>query len=365
MALVYLIVMMIAMTAFCSLAVDLGRVQAAKTELRMAADAAAMYSALGLSDGTAVARAIQAAANNSIDGTPLVLQNADVTLGTWSGGTFTANASSPNAVKITATRSKARGTGIPLIFAKVLGYTTCDVNASSIALYSSSSASPYVSTMGNPWLSGEPTGTIGSVTDAGYTTPNGNSTHPWHHDIAGPPGTQMASGQYYNSPVQVGVTITPGATVQLTNVTGTGTNDPTLAMSTANGDTNGSPSSIAYDWAATGANPSEHGIASINAPHNAIIGVFLDANVPDNDGTVPSMLDFTTQTERDYTTLSPQLRQPFYVGNGKTSSGGQQTIVAPPGATRLFLGTMDGHEWANNVGGFNATVTQVNTTLVQ
>jgi hypothetical protein len=28
----------------------------------------------------------------------------------------------------------------------------------------------------------------------------------------------------------------------------------------------------------------------------------------------------------------------------------------PEGATRLFLGTMDGHEWANNLGQFTITV---------
>ncbi len=41
MAFIYIIVALVAMLGFCSFAVDLGRVQTAKTELRRAADAAA------------------------------------------------------------------------------------------------------------------------------------------------------------------------------------------------------------------------------------------------------------------------------------------------------------------------------------
>ena len=40
-AIIYIIVVLIVMLGFCSFAVDLGRVQTAKTELRRAADAAA------------------------------------------------------------------------------------------------------------------------------------------------------------------------------------------------------------------------------------------------------------------------------------------------------------------------------------
>jgi hypothetical protein len=95
-----------------------------------------------------------------------------------------------------------------------------------------------------------------------------------------------------------------------------------------------------------------------------MIGVFLDNNVPDTDGKVPAGQDFSTQTERDYNSIEPDLRQSFYVGAGQTSTSDQQTIIVPPGATRLFLGTMDGHEWSNNLGGFNATISQFEIELV-
>jgi hypothetical protein len=369
MALVYVIVAMMAMVGFCSLAVDFGRVETAKTALRSTADAVAMYAVQGISDGTYVARAIQAGAENRVDGSPVVVQSGDVTLGTWTlpDGPFSAGGSSPNAIQVKLYRTKARGTAIPLTFAALVGQSSCNVTATAIALFSQQSATPYVSTLGNPWLSGEPTGTIGSETDAGYEGPDVNSEHPWQHDIAGPPGTKLASGQYYNSPVQVSVNVTSGSIITLTNVTGQGTNDPDNAMNTANGDDlTGNPSSDADDWVATGSPAEEHGISDVTMPHNAIVGVFLNNNLPDTDSAAqPAALDFSTQTERDYTVLSPQLRQPFYAGNGQTSTGVQQQIVVPEGATRLFLGTMDGHEWSNNVGGYNATVTSTSISLVQ
>src|SRR5437016_2131421 len=125
-SLVWTIVCMTSLLAFASLAVDLGRVQSAKTELRRAADAAARYATSGLSDGTALTKAIAAAAENDVDGTPLILTNSDVVLGTWSGGTFTAGGASPNAIKVSAQRSQARSTAVPLLFGTILGMSGCD-----------------------------------------------------------------------------------------------------------------------------------------------------------------------------------------------------------------------------------------------
>jgi hypothetical protein len=57
--------------------------------------------------------------------------------------------------------------------------------------------------------------------------------------------------------------------------------------------------------------------------------------------------------------------EPFYVGNGQTSTFINQTIVVPANTYQLFLGTMDGHEWSNNVGGFTATISQYQVQMVQ
>jgi hypothetical protein len=125
--------------AFVSLAVDMGRVQLAKTQLAAAADAAARYGSLGASDGTAAAKAIAAAAQNTVDTTSLVLQSGDVQLITYSNGTYTIGGSSPNGVFVTAHRTASRGTGIPLTFSRVLGFSNCDLTAKSIAYCASGS----------------------------------------------------------------------------------------------------------------------------------------------------------------------------------------------------------------------------------
>jgi hypothetical protein len=42
-----------------------------------------------------------------------------------------------------------------------------------------------------------------------------------------------------------------------------------------------------------------------------------------------------------------------------------QNFIIPTGATRLFLGTMDGYGWYNNIGSFGVTVTQFDITATQ
>ncbi len=96
-----------------------------------------------------------------------------------------------------------------------------------------------------------------------------------------------------------------------------------------------------------------------------MVGVFLTNTQPDQYSSGASMLDFSTQTERDYTNIDPQIQQSFYAGDGQTSNNIQQTVTVPANATRLFLGTMDGHEWSNNAGGYTATITQTTYSIVQ
>jgi hypothetical protein len=52
-----------------------------------------------------------------------------------------------------------------------------------------------------------------------------------------------------------------------------------------------------------------------------------------------------------YTHLSPGVDQPFYMGDGSVES-----LIVPAGATRLYLGTVDGYGWYNNVGAFDVTL---------
>jgi hypothetical protein len=99
-----------------------------------------------------------------------------------------------------------------------------------------------------------------------------------------------------------------------------------------------------------------NGIANISAPRCALLGVFLDDNVP-KPSSPPGGLNFSIATERDSLTLRPALRQPFFIGSGRTSASAVKQFIAPPGATRLFLGTMDDFQWANDVGSFKVAFT--------
>jgi Flp pilus assembly protein TadG len=362
-ALVYTTVMMTVLMGFCSLAVDLARVQASKTELHRAADAAAIYAAHGLASGNAVSNAIQAGKDNKVDGQPLTILGSDVTLGTWNGSKFIAGGASPNAVKVQTYRTKARNNAISLVFAQLIGQATCDVHASAIAFVNTQSTTQTVAATSNPYLAGEPLGTKASMPDSGYKGPQVNSQHPWQYDIAGPIGGKAASGQPYNSPQQFPISLQAGAALELTNVTGSATNDPTFkTFYAATGNDVGSG---IYDDEAAEVTGSEHGMSQLKAPLNSMIGVFLTDNAPDNDGAIPPALDFSTTGQRDYTTLKPELRQPFYIGNGQTSNGVQQNVIVPKGATRFYIATWDGHEWSNNLGSFTATVDQTRVELVQ
>src|SRR6266550_1305233 len=114
-ALIYCTIAMTVLLGLASLGVDLARVQVAKTELMRAADAAARYGVTGLGNNTAVSKAIAAASDNDVDGAPLVLQNSDIELGNWDSDQapkFSTIRGPVNAIRVTARRVAARGTGI-------------------------------------------------------------------------------------------------------------------------------------------------------------------------------------------------------------------------------------------------------------
>jgi len=135
-------VMLSALFGFVSLGVDYGRVQLAKGELQQIAEASARAAVVGLGTSVSQARADAKAVAfaNTVDGSPLVLTDADIELGTWNeqNRTFTvlsgAAEATANAVRVTARRAGSRGTAVPLLFAKVVGKTTQDVSSSAIVM---------------------------------------------------------------------------------------------------------------------------------------------------------------------------------------------------------------------------------------
>ncbi len=96
-----------------------------------------------------------------------------------------------------------------------------------------------------------------------------------------------------------------------------------------------------------------------------LAGVFLTDSEP--VAPAPERLDFSsTSLGRSFTQLSPLLHQTFYIGDGLTGegTGAVQNFIVPTGATRLFLGIVDGSYFVggpdyydNNVGTFTATFT--------
>ena len=73
-----------------------------------------------------------------------------------------------------------------------------------------------------------------------------------------------------------------------------------------------------------------------------LVGVFLDANEPVDPA--PARLDFSGGAiGDDFTVLSPEIGQTFFVGDGLsgTGSGLTQQFIVPPSATRLYLGFAD------------------------
>jgi hypothetical protein len=106
----------------------------------------------------------------------------------------------------------------------------------------------------------------------------------------------------------------------------------------------------------------ENGLSGYHAPVNALVGVFLD-NVQPNQSAAPVGLDFFAGTPgtTSFTSLSPQLKQIFFIGDGRTGteSGASQTFVIPSGATRFYLGTVDGSGWFNNTGQHTVSISQI------
>lgn len=94
------------------------------------------------------------------------------------------------------------------------------------------------------------------------------------------------------------------------------------------------------------------GISSYAGPQGPLVGVFLDDNVP--NGVAPAGLDFSPSgLGIDFASLSPQLGQVFYIGDGKTSGGEFQAFTAPAGATRLALGIPDGFGFGGAPGAYD------------
>jgi hypothetical protein len=325
---IYLLVIFTALMGVASLAVDFGRVEVARSELQRAADAAARAGAAALDqDYNAVKSQARAFASaNLADGTPVILKDQDIEIGIWKNNKFYKNGNPDdiNAVRITAQRTSDRGNAIPLLLGRAVGPAFCDAKVVAIAMVHPRIEYTFsVPGTSDPYLAGMPPGTNASTTDYAGTTDDPKQ-----------------------SPLLVqGIPIIPGTTINF-SFTGAVRNNPNYN----NYDPDGNLS-----WILNHDNRAENGIADVRMPINALLGVFLNDDQP-NRTAAPDGLDFSSDDSRDFDALSPKIKQPFFIGDGLNSAGRVQQFIVPPGATRLYLGTMDGFEWSNNMGGFETHV---------
>ncbi|MEH1802005.1 MAG: hypothetical protein V7L13_23165 [Nostoc sp.] len=100
----------------------------------------------------------------------------------------------------------------------------------------------------------------------------------------------------------------------------------------------------------------DNGISNIHAPNGALVGVFTGEDPP-NKSQRPDTLLFETEKERNYPTLSPKLKQVFFIGDGKTDMDVKQKVIVPEEARHLYLGILDWCNWDDNQGYFDVEVT--------
>lgn len=130
------VVIVLGMTVFlacAAIAIDLGMLMQERTRLQATADAAALAAVVELPTRSDVVNAAQQYA--SLNQPLASVADADVVIGNWDpvNAVFAAGGTPPNAVDVTVNRTAATNTGVPLLFARVLGLNVADVRASATA----------------------------------------------------------------------------------------------------------------------------------------------------------------------------------------------------------------------------------------
>jgi hypothetical protein len=142
--------------------------------------------------------------------------------------------------------------------------------------------------------------------------------------LAGASGTDSVTMNGFTDPASldapVGIAVSPGQTVKISNVTGLVSNGPCCSPvgPTGGADTASQPVT------ANGFAELVAGYASL--PINSLVGVFYGPNPAD-----------------------PGVDSVFEIGAGGS-------FMVPTGTTELYLATVDGFQWANNSGAFTADV---------
>ena len=344
-ALIYVTIMMAGLLGIVSLGVDVGHVHLVKTQLQAAADAAARYAATGLSSGVTSAQnnAVSAAANNSADGKTVSISAAnDVDFGTWTGGTFTvltgSAQSSANAIRVWCRRTAANGNPVQLSFGQVIGISTVDVTAYSIAK-----------------VAGQPYGMVGL---ASVSMTNG-TVDSWNSSLGTYAGTQASASTFAsNSNISINNgtingSASPGVGGSVSgssHVTGS-TTPLTAALSYA------TPSAGSYATSNSDSNVSAYvnnGSFTLNGGTcNMAAGTYYFTDVSVTSGTLNCTGPVTIYVTGNFSssgTITPYQNMPgniqllgtgsgtFQVANGTTSA----SIYAPSATVKFTNGTFYG-----------------------
>jgi len=103
------------------------------------------------------------------------------------------------------------------------------------------------------------------------------------------------------------------------------------------------PSAVGPDGNAVILNVTSAGsLSGYLGPGGALLAVFWDETTSNDTARTPPTLNFQTPSSRDYESIAPLLGQLFFLGDGRTTSGLLQEVIAPVGATRLYFGITDG-----------------------
>lgn len=373
---VYAIYIMLVSCAMISVAVDYGRMQMIKSQEQRSADAVARgllvqllsnsnaIKQYGLTNYVALQYLIQLGYANKLEtGNPVdagsgIAATYQMAPGAWDGTTFHPNtaptSSWPLAIEVIVSRTVATGNPVPLAFPLPSGKTfitrTCDVWAKSVAVLPNTvTLTETVESTQDPWLAGMPIGSTASDTDS--VTANSVRS-----------GSTPSNG--YDSASTMNVT--PGSTITWQSVSGEVSHLTPPDYYGPDGQTDNVYWHLKDgSYTEPEGDGGQNGIGDVQAPIDSMIGVFLDNDAPNaSDNT--NYANYANDNMRSYTTDYDQssaidnihLQQPFYIGNGTNSSGASQSFVVPANATRLFIGMMDGYQWANNAGSFTVTAVE-------
>lgn len=145
-----------------------------------------------------------------------------------------------------------------------------------------------------------------------------------------------------NQPQRVELSLQVGQAIQIT-----ATGEVNLDVRSASRLTVSGPSGATESYLLR----ADRDIEGIRAKWGSLIGVFLPDQPRSKDFLVANYVSAVEHVEL----LEPVLQMPFLIGDGRTPTGAIRTFIVPRGATRLYLGILDGPV-SDNSGEFTATV---------